>query len=107
MFVCWDYFADIFNFGLFLLEMITNLRPDEAQEDSDRRYLEYIRVHYPDNLERVIDEKMKVEERTLEKVKQGITLGLMCTDKPPLKQPSLTQIYDLVVSLYESSSRHH
>ncbi|XP_009133954.1 putative leucine-rich repeat receptor-like serine/threonine-protein kinase At2g24130 [Brassica rapa] len=99
--------TNIFNFGLFLLEMITNLRPDEAQEDSDRRYLEYIRVHYPDNLERVIDEKMKVEERMLEKVKQGITLGLMCTDKPPLKQPSLTQIYDLVVSLYESSSRHH
>lgn len=99
--------TNIFNFGLFLLEMITNLRPDEAQEDSDRKYLEYIRVHYPDNLERVIDEKMTIEERTFEKVKQGITLGLMCTDKPPLKQPSLTQIYDSVVSLYESRSRHH
>jgi len=88
--------------------MITNLRPDLGQEDSERRYLEYIRVHYPDNLERVIDEKMKIEGRTFDQVKQAITLGLMCTDIiPPLKQPSLTQIYDLVSSLYESSSRHH
>lgn len=89
------------------MEMITNLRPDMEQEDSERRYLEYIRVHYPDNLERVIDEKMKIDERTFDQVKQAITLGLMCTDKPPLKQPSLTQIYDLVSSLYESSLRHH
>ncbi|CAA7017620.1 unnamed protein product [Microthlaspi erraticum] len=99
--------TNIFNFGMFLLEMITNLRHDEEQEDSERRYLEYIRVHYPDNLGRVIDEKMKIEDRTVEKVKQAITLGLTCTDKPPLKQPSLTQIYDMVTSLYESSSRHH
>ncbi|KFK28678.1 hypothetical protein AALP_AA7G032300 [Arabis alpina] len=99
--------TNISNFGLFLLEMITNLRPDNEQEDSERRYLEYIRVHYPDNLERVIDEKMKMEERTMEKVKEAITLGLMCTDKPPLKQPSLIQIYDMVDSLYESSARHH
>ncbi|ESQ55311.1 hypothetical protein EUTSA_v10027352mg [Eutrema salsugineum] len=93
--------TNIFKFGLFLLEMITNLRPDEEQEDSERRYLEYIRVHYPDNLGRVIDEKMKLEDRSMEQVKQAITLGLMCTDKPPLKQPSLTQIYDMVVSLYD------
>lgn len=87
--------------------MITNLKPDEEQEDSEMRYLEYIRVHCPGNVERVIDEKMKIEKRTLEKVKEAVTLGLMCTDKPPLKQPSFTQIYDMVVSLHESSSRHH
>ncbi|KAH0827276.1 hypothetical protein HID58_090589 [Brassica napus] len=66
-----------------------------------------MRVHCPDNVERVIDEKMKMKERTLEKFKEAITLGLMCTDGSPLKQPSFTQIYDMVVSLYESSSRHH
>ncbi|CAN7118913.1 unnamed protein product [Brassica rapa subsp. narinosa] len=99
--------TNIFNFGLFLLEMITNLKPNEEQEDSEMRYLEYIRVHCPGNVERVVDEKMKIEDRTLEKVKEAITLGLMCTDGTPLKQPSYTQIYDMVVSLYESSSRHH
>ncbi|KAJ4867613.1 Leucine-rich repeat protein kinase family protein [Raphanus sativus] len=99
--------TNIFKFGLFLLEMITNLKPNEEQEDSERRYLEYIRVHCPDNVERVVDKKMKIEERTLEKVKEAITLGLMCTDKAPLKQPNFTQVYDMVVSLHESSSRHH
>ncbi|CAN6924241.1 unnamed protein product [Brassica oleracea] len=30
----------IFNFGLFILEMITNLKPGEEQEDPERRYVE-------------------------------------------------------------------
>ncbi|CAN8325424.1 unnamed protein product [Cochlearia groenlandica] len=99
---------NIFKFGMFVLEMITNLKPDMEQEDiGERSYAEYIRVHYQNNLERVIDEKMKIEARTLEKVKQAVTLGLMCTDRPSSKQPSLSQIYDSVVSLYESCLRHH
>ncbi|KAG5415268.1 hypothetical protein IGI04_002835 [Brassica rapa subsp. trilocularis] len=68
--------TDIFNFGLFILEMITNLKPGEEQEDPERR-------------ERVVDENMKIEERTLGKIKQVITLGLMFTDKSPSKQIKL------------------
>ncbi|CAN6832135.1 unnamed protein product [Brassica oleracea] len=30
----------IFNFGLFILEMITNLKPSEEQEDPEKRYVE-------------------------------------------------------------------
>ncbi|CAN6930908.1 unnamed protein product [Brassica oleracea] len=30
----------IFNFGLFILEMITNLKPGEEKEDPERRYVE-------------------------------------------------------------------
>ncbi|KAH0903458.1 LOW QUALITY PROTEIN: hypothetical protein HID58_042961, partial [Brassica napus] len=66
----------IFNFGLFILEMITNLKPSEEQEDPERR-------------ERVVDENMKIEERTLGKIKQVITLGLMFIDKSPSKQIKL------------------
>ncbi|CAN6930906.1 unnamed protein product [Brassica oleracea] len=56
--------------------MITNLKPGEEKEDPERR-------------ERVVDENMKIEERTLEKIKQVITLGLMFTDKSPSKQIKL------------------
>ncbi|CAF2064016.1 unnamed protein product [Brassica napus] len=66
----------IFNFGLFILEMITNLKPGEEQEDPERRY-------------RVIDEDMKIKERTLWEIKQVITLGLMFTDKSLSKQIKL------------------
>ncbi|KAG2275591.1 hypothetical protein Bca52824_058146 [Brassica carinata] len=31
---------NIFNFGLFILERITNLKPGEEQEDPERRYAE-------------------------------------------------------------------
>ncbi|CDY62252.1 BnaCnng39700D [Brassica napus] len=32
--------TDIFNFGLFILERIRNLKPGEEQEDPERRYVE-------------------------------------------------------------------
>ncbi|CDY11850.1 BnaC03g12760D [Brassica napus] len=32
--------TDIFNFGLFILERIINLKPVEEQEDPERRYVE-------------------------------------------------------------------
>ncbi|KAG2248219.1 hypothetical protein Bca52824_087847 [Brassica carinata] len=34
------YSSNIFNFGLFILEMITNLKPGEEQEDPERKYVE-------------------------------------------------------------------
>ena len=39
--------------------------------------------------ERVVDENMKIEEKTLGKIKQVITLGLMFTDKSLPKQIKL------------------
>ncbi|KAH0864607.1 hypothetical protein HID58_081818, partial [Brassica napus] len=47
--------TDIFNFGFFILKKITNLKPGEEHEDPERR-------------ERVVDENMKIEERTLGKI---------------------------------------
>lgn len=46
--------------------MITNQRPVEEQQDSERRYRKYKTVHYKDNLERVIDENIRLtrERRT-------------------------------------------
>ncbi|WZZ60896.1 hypothetical protein YC2023_061003 [Brassica napus] len=38
--IIFDLNANIFNFGLFILEMITNLKPGEEQEDPERRYVE-------------------------------------------------------------------
>ena len=37
----------------------------------------------------MVDENMKIEERTLGKIKQAITLGPMFTDKSPSKQIKL------------------
>ncbi|KAH0901712.1 LOW QUALITY PROTEIN: hypothetical protein HID58_041215 [Brassica napus] len=54
--------------------LIRNLKPGEEQEDPERR---------------VVDENMKIEERTLGKIKQVITLGLMFTDKSPSNQIKL------------------
>ncbi|CAN7072470.1 unnamed protein product, partial [Brassica oleracea var. botrytis] len=55
---------------------ITNLKPGEEREDPERR-------------ERVVDENMKIEKRTLGKIKQVITLGLMFTNKSLSKQIKL------------------
>ncbi|KAH0857909.1 hypothetical protein HID58_086170 [Brassica napus] len=66
--------SNIFNFRLFILERITNLKPGEEQEDPERSL-------WSDNLERMVDENMKIEERTFIPVKAN---------------QASTQIYDMV-----------
>ncbi|CAN7013627.1 unnamed protein product, partial [Brassica oleracea var. botrytis] len=48
---------------------ITNLKPGEEHEDPERRY-------------RVVDENMKIEERTLGKIKKELHLDLCSLTNP-------------------------
>ncbi|KAJ0018802.1 hypothetical protein Pint_11367 [Pistacia integerrima] len=93
---------NIYMFGLFLLEMIVNRRPQEEFEQREAGFIEFIRMHYPENLQKVIDEKMKLTEDMFDQAKQGIGLGLMCTDQPSGKLPSLNQIHSMIIGAYRS-----
>lgn len=94
--------ADIYKFGIFLLETISNRRPLEEFEQGEAGFIEYIRMHYPGNLQAVIDERMKLTENLFDQAKQGIGLGLMCTDQTTGKLPSLFQISSMITRVYKS-----
>ncbi|XP_050223567.1 LRR receptor-like serine/threonine-protein kinase FLS2 [Mercurialis annua] len=91
----------IYKFGVFMLEIITNRRPQEEFEKGEAGFIEYIRMNYPGNLRGVIDVRMKLSEDMFDQAKHGIGLGLMCTDQSTSKYPSFNQIYSMLTRTYQ------
>ncbi|XP_058197013.1 LRR receptor-like serine/threonine-protein kinase GSO1 [Rhododendron vialii] len=87
----------VYKFGVLLLEMVTNRSPRQGFERGEAGFVEWVRMHYPDNL---IDEKRKAG--TLDQATQVIELGLMCTDLSRGMQPSLDQMLDNLTAIYNS-----
>ncbi|KAJ9163175.1 hypothetical protein P3X46_022873 [Hevea brasiliensis] len=93
---------NIYKFGVFLLEIITNRRPQEEFERGEAGFIEYIRMSYPGNLCNVFDSRMQLSENMFDQARHGIALGLMCTDQSTSKYPSLNQILNMIIRVYES-----
>ncbi|XP_062096137.1 probable serine/threonine-protein kinase At1g01540 [Humulus lupulus] len=92
----------IYKLGEFLLEIIVNKKLLEEFEGGETGLIDHIRMHYPGNLHKVLDEKMKLTENAFDQAKQIIGLGLMCTDQTSYKQLSLKQVFDIISRAYES-----
>lgn len=84
------------------MEIITNRRPHEEYEGGEAGFIEYIRTHYPGNLQKVMDENMKLTHNGFDQAKQVARLGIICTDQTSNRQPSLTQIFDVLSKAYKS-----
>ncbi|KAM7263895.1 hypothetical protein ACFE04_001578 [Oxalis oulophora] len=96
---------NIYSFGVFVLEMITNKRAEDQNEDE---FIEYIRMQYPEKLEEVIDERMKLTEKVaIDQAKKGLGLGLMCTDQATSRLPSLVHIYNMIRRAYDQQFELH
>ncbi|KAJ7969206.1 Receptor-like kinase [Quillaja saponaria] len=90
-------------FGVFLLEIVANRRPEEEFEEGEAGFLNFIGMYYPGNLQQVIDETMEVTEMSFEGAKQAIGLGLMCTDQSSNEKPTLGQILKMISRIYKAN----
>ncbi|KAL2494014.1 Leucine-rich repeat protein kinase family protein [Forsythia ovata] len=86
----------IYKFGVFILEMVSNRRPLEDFERGETSFVEWVKMHYPDNLENVIDKKMRRTEHIVREATDAIGLGLMCTDLSSGNQPTWDQLSNMV-----------
>ena len=92
----------MYKLGVLLLEMLVNRRPQEEFETGEAGFLEYIRMHYPGNLQKVIDQNLELTQNSFDQAKQAIGLGLMCTDVSSNQQLSLGQVFDIMSRAYQS-----
>ncbi|KAK1303983.1 Transcription factor bHLH52 [Acorus calamus] len=70
----------VYKFGVFLLELVANRRPQEEFERGETEFVEWMRMHYPENVGEVIDGAMKRPSRGYDQLVQAIGIGLSCTD---------------------------
>ncbi|XP_074577525.1 L-type lectin-domain containing receptor kinase V.9 [Curcuma longa] len=62
--------------GLFVLELIANKRPREVFEAGETGLIEWVKVQFPAQVKKLIDEKMKPTATTLEQIRQIISIAL-------------------------------
>lgn len=82
--------------------MVSNKRLREEFERGEAGFLEWVRMNYPENVEKVIDERMKMKANTIEQASEAIELGLKCTDLSAVPHPSFDQIYIMLSRIYRS-----
>ncbi|KAK9133963.1 hypothetical protein Scep_013491 [Stephania cephalantha] len=94
--------SEISQFGVFLLEIMANKRRKNNIMQSITEYVDWTSTNYPENVWKVIDERLKKTGITEDQATNGIGLALMCIDRSTEQQPSLAQIADAVTMLYDS-----
>ncbi|KAI3455892.1 hypothetical protein Pfo_012555 [Paulownia fortunei] len=88
-----------YKFGMFMLEIVTNRRPVEEFDKNKTGFVEWVKSHYPENLENVIDKRMKKTADIVSEAAEVIEFGLMCTDLSSSRQPSWDKICDLLSNI--------
>ncbi|KAL4386415.1 hypothetical protein GQ457_09G000660 [Hibiscus cannabinus] len=90
----------IHRFGVFVLEMMTDRTLQDGFEGNEAGFVEYVKMVYPGKLQKVVDEKMKLTENTLDQARQTIYVGLMCADHQTCKELSFGQIYNMITKVH-------
>lgn len=91
--------SEIYKFGMLVLEMITNKRPREEFDEGEAEFIEWIRMNYPGNAHKVIDERMRKTGNTVDQTTRGIGIGLMCAYPSRGRPPSFDFIYSMMSKL--------
>ncbi|KAL4187224.1 hypothetical protein AMTRI_Chr09g17860 [Amborella trichopoda] len=92
----------VYKYGALVLELITNKRAREGFGRGEAEFVEWVRMPYPSQVRKVMDEGIKKTGTTCEQVGQVVGIALMCTDPSPDRRPGLAQMVGMITGIYES-----
>ncbi|KAK4440278.1 L-type lectin-domain containing receptor kinase IV.3 [Sesamum alatum] len=85
-----------YEFGMFMLEIVTNRRGSKELDQKSVDIVEWVKSNYPDNVENVIDKRMKKTVEIVSEAAEVLEFGLTCIDASNSHQPSWDRICDLL-----------
>ncbi|XP_057812210.1 LRR receptor-like serine/threonine-protein kinase FLS2 [Salvia miltiorrhiza] len=83
-------------FGVLVFETVTN-RWDFGKRESG--VVEWVKLHYPGNVEDLIDGRMEKTAEMVSAAAELVELGLICVDLSGRRQPSWEKFCDLLLNL--------
>ncbi|KAH6758872.1 hypothetical protein C2S51_019107 [Perilla frutescens var. frutescens] len=91
-----------FAFGVLLLEIVTSRRWNEGG------FVEWVKLHFPGNLENLIDSRMKKTAEMVSEAAEMVELGLVCTDLSSCRRElSWDKFCDLLLKISHAHKHVH
>lgn len=95
--------GDVFSFGVLVLEIVTGIRPTDALFNGGSSLHEWVKSHYPHNLEPMIERALPrhcspgMQPEPSNAIWRGIIvelieLGLVCTQYNPSTRPNMSDV---------------
>ncbi|CAM0907890.1 unnamed protein product [Alopecurus aequalis] len=101
--------GDVYSFGVLLLEMLTAVRPTDAQCGNALSLHKYVDLAFPDRIAEVLDPHMPSEEdevaaslRMQNYIIPLVSIGLMCSMESPKDRPGMHDVCAKIVIIKES-----
>ncbi|VAH41275.1 unnamed protein product [Triticum turgidum subsp. durum] len=101
--------GDVYGFGVLLLEMLTAVRPTEAQCSNALGLHKYVDQAFPERIAEILDPHMPSEEdeaaaslRMQNYIIPLVSIGLMCTMESPNDRPGMHDVCARIVAIKEA-----
>ncbi|KAF7013587.1 hypothetical protein CFC21_027656 [Triticum aestivum] len=101
--------GDVYGFGVLLLEMLTAMRPTDAQCSNALSLHKYVDRAFPERIAEILDPHMPSEEdeaaaslRMQNYIIPLVSIGLMCTMDSPQDRPGMHDVCARIVAIKEA-----